>query len=148
MQMNGLNELITIAKYWRQWSDPRLIVLVANNRDLAQVSWEQRVMEGEPKLESSQDLPDFRYAGYAEILGLTGLRVDTPDAVGPAWDEALSADCPVVYEAITDANVPPLPPHIKLEQAKGFASALLKRDPDARAIVRQSLRDTLADLAH
>jgi len=146
MQMNGINELITIAKYWRRWSDPRLVVLVANNRDLAQVSWEQRVMEGEPKLESSQDLPDFPYARYAEMLGLKGLRVDAPDAVGPAWDEALSADRPVVYEAITDPNVPPLPPHINLEQAKGFVSALLKRDVDAGAMLRQSLRDKLSDI--
>ena len=90
MQMNGINELITIAKYRDQWSDQRLIVLVLNNRDLNQVTWEQRAMEGDPKFEGSQDLPDFPYARYAELLGLKGIRVDTPEQVGPAWDEALT----------------------------------------------------------
>src|SRR6266513_1637565 len=100
MQMNGINELITIAKYRHQWPDQRLIVLVLNNRDLNQVTWEQRAMSGDPKFEGSQNLPDFPYARYAEMLGLKGIRVDAPDQVGPAWDEALSADRPVVLEAV------------------------------------------------
>jgi pyruvate dehydrogenase (quinone) len=76
MQMNGINGLITIAKYWQEWSDPRLIVLVLNNRDLNQVTWEQRAMAGDPKFAGSQSLPDFGYARYAESLGLIGVRVD------------------------------------------------------------------------
>jgi pyruvate dehydrogenase (quinone) len=138
MQMNGINELITIAKYRHQWADQRLIIMVLNNRDLNQVTWEQRAMEGNPKLEASQDLPDFPYARYAELVGLKGIRVETPDQVGPAWDEALNADTPVVYEAITDPEVPPLPPHITIEQAKALSSALLAGDPNAGRIVRQS----------
>ncbi|HWF36352.1 MAG TPA: thiamine pyrophosphate-requiring protein [Solirubrobacteraceae bacterium] len=140
MQMNGLNELITIAKYRERWADQRLIVLVLNNRDLNQVTWEQRAMSGDPKFEGSQDLPDFPYARYGEMLGLGGIRVDTPERVGPAWDEALAAGRPVVYEAVTDPNVPPLPPHITIEQAKALASALVKGDPDARKIVVQSFK--------
>jgi pyruvate dehydrogenase (quinone) len=138
MQMNGINELITIAKYRHQWPDQRLIIMVLNNRDLNQVTWEQRAMEGNPKFEGSQDLPDFPYARYAELVGLKGIRVETPDQVGPAWDEALNADSPVVYEAITDPEVPPLPPHITIEQAKALSSALLAGDPNAGRIVRQS----------
>jgi pyruvate dehydrogenase (quinone) len=138
MQMNGINELITIAKYHHQWSDKRLIVLVLNNRDLNQVTWEQRAMSGDPKFEGSQDLPDFPYASYAELIGLKGIRVDSPDRVGSAWEEALASDRPVVYEAITDPEVPPLPPHITLEQAKALSSALLGGDPHAGRIVKQS----------
>jgi pyruvate dehydrogenase (quinone) len=138
MQMNGINELITIAKYRHQWPDQRLIILVLNNRDLNQVTWEQRAMEGNPKFEGSQDLPDFPYARYAELVGLEGIRVDSPEKVGPAWDQALSADRPVVYEAVTDPEVPPLPPHITIEQAKALSSALLSGDPNAGQIVRQS----------
>jgi pyruvate dehydrogenase (quinone) len=138
MQMNGINELITIAKYRHQWADQRLIIMVLNNRDLNQVTWEQRAMEGNPKFEGSQDLPDFPYARYAELVGLKGIRVETPDQVGPAWDEALNADRPVLYEAITDPEVPPLPPHITIEQAKALSSALLAGDPNAGRIVRQS----------
>ena len=140
MQMNGINELITIAKYRSHWADQRLFVLVLNNRDLNQVTWEQRAMSGDAKFEGSQDLPDFPYARYAEMLGLKGIRVDSPEQVGPAWDEALSSDRPVVFEAVTDPEVPPLPPHITLEQAKALASALRSGDPNAGQIVKQSFK--------
>jgi pyruvate dehydrogenase (quinone) len=145
MQMNGINELITIAKYRHQWSDQRLIVMVLNNRDLNQVTWEQRAMEGNPKFEGSQDLPDFPYASYAELLGLRGIRVDSPEQVGPAWDEALAADRPVVFEAVTDPEVPPLPPHITIEQAKALTSALVAGDPNAGQIIRQSFRQKVGE---
>jgi pyruvate dehydrogenase (quinone) len=145
MQMNGINELITIAKYRHRWPDQRLIVLVLNNRDLNQVTWEQRAMSGDPKFEGSQNLPDFPYASYAELLGLKGIRVDSPDQVGSAWDEALNADRPVVYEAITDPEVPPLPPHITIEQAKALSSALLSGDPNAGQIVKQSFSQKLQE---
>ncbi|MEJ7875543.1 MAG: thiamine pyrophosphate-requiring protein [Solirubrobacterales bacterium] len=145
MQMNGNSELVTIAKYWERWSDPRLIVLVLNNRDLNQVTWEQRAMEGDPKFVAAQELPDFPYARYADLIGLRGIRIDTPDEIGPAWDAALSADRPVVIEAVTDPEVPPLPPHITIEQARALTSALLKRDPGSKGIIRQSLRDKVEE---
>jgi pyruvate dehydrogenase (quinone) len=141
MQMNGINELITIAKYWREWADPRLIVLVLNNRDLNQVTWEQRAMAGDPRLDASQSVPDFPYAAYAESLGLRGIRVDRPEDVGGAWDAALSADRPVVLEAVTDPNVPPLPPHITFEQAKAFMSSVLAGDAEALGFIKQTVKD-------
>jgi pyruvate dehydrogenase (quinone) len=130
---------VTIAKYWERWSDPRLVVLVLHNNDLNQVTWEQRVLEGDPKLEASQVLPDFPYARYAELLGLGAVRVDDPHAVGAAWDTALAADRPFVIEAITDPEVPPLPPSIRAEHAKGFASAL-RGDPAAREMVAHAIK--------
>jgi pyruvate dehydrogenase (quinone) len=144
-QMNGMNELITIAKYWQQWSDPRLIVLVLHNDDLNQVTWEQRAMEGDPKYEASQSLPDFPYARYAQLIGLEGIRVDSPDQVGAAWDEALGADRPCVLEAIVDPEVPPLPPHITLEEAKHFMQAMAHGDPNARRMIRQSFKQKLVE---
>jgi pyruvate dehydrogenase (quinone) len=145
MQMNGLNELITIAKYWERWSDPRLVVLVLNNRDLNQVTWEQRVMEGNPKFEASQDIPDLDYSHFAEQLGLGGRRVDSPDEIGGAWDEALAADRPFVLDVVTDPEVPPLPPHITFEEAKMFGLAVLKGDSSRRRMIEQSLKDKLAE---
>ena len=143
MQMLGINGLITISKYWKDWADPRLVILVLNNGDLNQVTWEMRAMEGNPKFRGSQDVPDFPYARYAEMLGLKGIRVDTPDEVGPAWDRALAADRPCVLEAVTDPDVPTLPPHITLEQAKNYASAILKGDPDALGIIWQPLKEAV-----
>ncbi len=138
MQMNGNEELITVAKYWKRWKDPRLVVLVLNNRDLNQVTWEQRVMEGDAKLKASQDIPDFPYASYAESIGLKGVRIDRPEQIGPAWDAALRADRPCVVEAVTDPEVPPLPPHITVEQAKGMLSSILKGDPERGAMIRRA----------
>ena len=148
MQMNGLNALIDVAKHRDRWTDPRFIVLVLNNRDLNQVTWEQRVLAGDPKLEASQRVPDFPYARYAELLGFRGIRVDSPEAVGPAWDEALASDVPVVYEAVTDPEVPPLPPHIEFEQAQNLAKALAGRDPASGSIIRQALKGKLAEFVN
>jgi pyruvate dehydrogenase (quinone) len=145
MQMNGLNELITIAKYWQRWSDPRLVVLVLNNRDLNQVTWEQRALEGDPKYPATQDIPDFPYAQYAQLLGLAGRRIDDPSEIAGAWDEAFAADRPFVLEAVTDPEVPPLPPHISLEQAKHFTQAAL-RDPNRGAMLRQSVQQLVKDV--
>lgn len=141
MQMNGISSLITVSRLWRQWRDPRLAILVLNNGDLNQVTWEQRAMEGDPKLEASQNLPDFPYAGYADLLGLNGIRVDRPEDIGPAWERALSATVPTVVEMITDPDVPPLPPHISGKQAKAYLSALLQGDPDAIGTVIASARE-------
>jgi pyruvate dehydrogenase (quinone) len=145
MQMNGNGELVTIAKYRQRWSDPRLIVLVLHNNDLNQVTWEQRAMEGDPKYQASQQLPDFPYARYAELIGLTGIRVDDPNHVAGAWQQAFAADRPVVLEAITDPEVPPLPPHITLQQAKALTSALAHGDPSRTEIVKQAAKGKLEE---
>jgi pyruvate dehydrogenase (quinone) len=147
MQMNGLAELITVAKYWHKWSNPQLVVLVLNNQDLNQVTWEQRAMEGDPRYVVSQSIPDFPYAKYAEMLGLEGVRVDDPDRVGEAWDQVLAAGRPAVLEAIVDPEVPPLPPHITFDQAKAFAQSVLHGDPERGAMVRRSLRQLLDTVA-
>lgn len=141
MQMLGINGLITIAQHWRQWTDPRLVVMVLNNRDLNMVSWEQRAQAGEPRFEDSQALPDFPYAGYARLLGLHGLRVDRPESVAAAWDQALHADRPTVLEMVTDPNVPPLPPHVTVRQAGRTLRALLSGDPQARGVAAATMRE-------
>jgi pyruvate dehydrogenase (quinone) len=138
MQMNGNAELVTAAKYWQGWSDPRLIVAVLNNQDLNQVTWEQRVLQGDPMYPGTQRIPDFPYARYAELIGFRGIRVDDPGEIGGAWEEALSADRPVVLEAVTDPTVPPLPPHITIEQAKQLAAALFKGEPEAWEVLKRS----------
>lgn len=144
MQMLGINGLITIAKYWRTWSDPRLVIAVLNNGDLNQVTWELRAMASSPKVEETQDVPAFSYAGYAESLGLKGIRVTDPEQLGPAWEAALSADRPTVIDALVDPAVPTLPPHITASQAKSYARALLKGDPEAGAIAWHTLKRSLA----
>ncbi|HEV2673352.1 MAG TPA: thiamine pyrophosphate-requiring protein [Aliidongia sp.] len=145
MQMNGLNEMITISKYWKEWSNPRLIVMVLNNRDLNQVTWEERVQLGDGKTESTQSIPDFPYHKYAELLGLKGIFVDDPERLGAAWDEALAADRPVILECYTDPNVPPLPPHITLKDAKNFMT-MMGTEPELGSVLKNSARQVLASV--
>jgi pyruvate dehydrogenase (quinone) len=146
MQMNNMAELITVAKYWQRWSDPRWIVCVFNNEDLNQVTWEQRVMEGDPKFNASQQIPNVPYHRFAELIGLKGIYVDSPDAMGPAWDAALAADRPVVLEVKTDPEVPPLSPHITFEQVRNLSEALVKGDPHEGSIIKETARQVLASI--
>jgi pyruvate dehydrogenase (quinone) len=147
MQMLGINALIGIAASWRRWSDPRLVVMVLNNSDLNMVTWEQRGTAGDPKFEPSQNLPPFDYAAFARQLGLGGLRIDDPAAIGPAWDQALAADRPMVLEMLTDANVPPVPPNVTGKQMRAYLMALLKGDPEARQVMRASAKEWWAEIS-
>ncbi|MEG3192169.1 thiamine pyrophosphate-requiring protein [Lysobacter sp. D1-1-M9] len=146
MQMNGSGELLTVQQYWKDWSNPTFIVLVLVNHDLNQVTWEQRVLAGDPKFSAAQDVIDFPYAKYAEMLGFRGIRIDSPDDIGRAWDEAFAADRPVLLEFITDPDVPPLPPHITLEQARALMSSLVHGDPDRGGIIKQSVKQVAASM--
>jgi pyruvate dehydrogenase (quinone) len=144
MQMNNMAELITVAKYWREWANPTWVCCVFNNQDLNQVTWEQRVQEGDPKFDASQQLPNVPYHKFAELIGLKGIYVDNPDRLGTAWQEALASTTPVVLEVKTDPNVPPLPPHITLEQAKKFTSTLVKGDPEEGSVLLDTAKEVLS----
>jgi pyruvate dehydrogenase (quinone) len=140
MQMNGMAELITVAHYWRQWADPRLIVAVLHNNDLNQVTWEMRAMENSPKFAASQTLPDVDFASFARSLGLEAENIDDPEALGGAWDRALAASRPTVLDIRCDPNVPPIPPHATFEQAKSVAQAVLHGDEDAAGFIKQGMK--------
>jgi pyruvate dehydrogenase (quinone) len=140
MQMNGLAELITIKHYWREWSDPRLIVAVLHNNDLNQVTWEMRAMEGSPKFTESQVLPDVDYAAFATSLGLAAITVDKPDQLGPAWERALAADRPTVLDVRCDPDVPPIPPHATFDQMKDAAKALIAGDENRWGILKEGMK--------
>jgi len=144
MQMNNMAELITVQKYWREWSSPKWVCCVFNNQDLNQVTWEQRVMEGDAKFNATQQIPDVPYHRFAELIGLRGIFVDNPDRLASAWDEALASDRPVVLEVKTDPEVPPLPPHITLKQAKNFASAVLAPDPNESGMLVGAAKEVLS----
>jgi pyruvate dehydrogenase (quinone) len=144
MQMNNMSELITVAKYWREWANPTWVVCVFNNQDLNQVTWEQRVMEGDAKFNATQQIPDVPYHRFAELIGLRGIFVDNPDNLADAWETALASDRPVVLEVKTDPEVPPLPPHITLKQAKAFISATLAPDPNEAGMLMGTAKELLS----
>ncbi|AJC22385.1 thiamine pyrophosphate-requiring protein [Pandoraea pulmonicola] len=147
MQMNGINELITLSNLWQTWRDPRLAVLVLNNGDLNEVTWEQRAQEGDPRFAVSQSLPPFDYAAYARQLGLNGIRVEDPNDLRAAWREAFRADRPTVLDVVTDPNVPPIPPHMTLEMFGNYTGALLRGDSEAAGVARATLREVWESVA-
>jgi pyruvate dehydrogenase (quinone) len=145
MQMNGLAELITVKRYWEQWSDPRLIIAVLHNDDLNQVTWEMRAMAGAPKFVESQRLPDVDYAGFAASLGLQAIAVDKPGDIASAWDNALSGDRPTLLDVRCDPNVPPIPPHATFEQMTDAAKALWAGDEDRWGVIKQGVKTKLQE---
>lgn len=147
MQMNNMAELITIQKYWERWTDKRLVTCVFNNEDLNEVTWEQRVMNGNPRFDATQDIPDVRYSKFAELIGLKGIYVDNPEDLGSAWDAALAAERPVVLEVKTDREIAPLPPHISFKEARQFMFAMTK-DDDAGHAIRDTARQVVNAVLH
>jgi pyruvate dehydrogenase (quinone) len=147
MQMNNMAELITVAKYVDRWPDKRFVTCVFNNEDLNEVTWEQRVMNGNPRFDASQDIPDVRYSKFAELIGLKGIFIDDPKDLAGAWEEALSADRPVVLEVKTDPEIAPLPPHISFKEAKGFMMSMA-RDDDAGHVIRDTARQVINKVLH
>jgi len=141
MQMGGMAEMLTAAKYYKTWADPRMVVLVLVNEDLNQVTWEQRVMEGDPQFKASQEIPYVDYAAWAELIGLKGIKVTQSAEIEEAWRQALSADRPVIISALTDPNEAPLPPHITFQQAEGFAKSVAKDPESGMAGAVESLRE-------
>jgi pyruvate dehydrogenase (quinone) len=146
MQMNGLAELLTIARYADRWSDRRLVVAVLHNNDLNQVTWELRAMGGSPKFVESQALPEMSYAAFAESLGLQAITVTDPEQMGAAWDAALAADRPTVLDVHCDPNVPPIPPHATFEQVRNAAESLLKGDENRWDVIKQGIKTKAQEL--
>jgi pyruvate dehydrogenase (quinone) len=146
MQMNGMSELATIKHYWQEWADPRLIVAVLHNNDLNQVTWEMRAMEGAPAFEVSQTLPEVPYGEFANLLGLQGITVESPEDVGPAWERALAAGKPTVLDFRVDPNVPPIPPHATLQQALDSAKSVLKGDTNAWGFIKEGVKTKLQEV--
>jgi pyruvate dehydrogenase (quinone) len=140
MQMNGLAELLTIHRYWREWSDPRLVVAVLHNNDLNQVTWELRAMGGSPKFVESQALPEMSYAGFADSIGLHAITVTDPEKLADAWEQALAADRPTVLDVHCDPSIPPIPPHATFEQMKDAATALIKGDQNRWAVMKEGIK--------
>jgi pyruvate dehydrogenase (quinone) len=149
MQMNGNEELLTISKYWQSWSTPNIIICVLNNKDLNMVTWEQRMMEGDPKLETTQVIPDFNYAAYATSIGFLGIRIDSSTQVTEAWEQALKANRPVLIEAITDPDVSPFPDHVLMKKAQKLAASVVKGDDaplkNAGHILQQSIETKIEE---
>lgn len=140
MQMNGMAELVTIKRYWQEWSDPRLIIAVLHNNDLNQVTWEMRAMAGAPKFTESQTLPDVDYAAFAASLGLQGITVEDPDSLPGAWERALTADRPTVLDVHTDPDMPPIPPHATWDQFKDATAAVLAGDENAWGFIKTGIK--------
>ncbi|MFH8386685.1 thiamine pyrophosphate-binding protein [Kitasatospora sp. NPDC018058] len=118
----------------------------SNNRDLNQVTWEMRAMQGAPSFLPSQELPDVDYAAFARTLDLAAARAIAPEDVSSGWQHALDADRPFLLELRTDPAVPPIPPHASWDQIQAAAASVLRGDNDRPAMVRQGFKAKLQEL--
>ena len=105
-------------------------------------------MEGDPKFQASQDIPDVPYHAFAQLIGLKGVLIEKESDVAAAWDTALGSDRPVVLEFKTDPNIAPLPPHITLDQAKKFATSMFHGDVDRGNVIVDTFRQVVGTLVH
>jgi pyruvate dehydrogenase (quinone) len=144
-QMLGMNELITIKKYASRWTNGRFVVVVMHNDDLSQVSWEMRTEDGNPVYSGSQDVESVDYAGWARLLGFTGVAVHSDDEVVPAVEAALAHDGLTLIDAYVTRNIAPLPAHISVEFALNTAKALLKGDPHELGVVVDSAEGLIVE---
>ena len=148
-QMNGMNEMITIKRYMDRLMAHRqpFIFCVYNNQDLNQVTWEQRVLAGDPKYPGSQYIPNLEYHKYAELVGMKGIFCDSKEKMGAAWDEALATkDRPVILEVKVDQEWPPMPPHIKFSEAQKMAKSLLGDEPERAGIITEAIKSKAAEV--
>ncbi len=147
-EMLGMNELLTVKHYQEQLlsKNPTLIFCVLVNKDLNQVSFEQRALAGDRKNPATQTVPYVPAADFARLLGFEGIRVDRPEDVGPAWDRALAADKPVLLEFVTDPQITPLPPHVRWPQMKKTVKGLASGDEDAAGIATKGFKGKLAEV--
>ncbi|MFG1812429.1 thiamine pyrophosphate-requiring protein [Kribbella sp. NPDC049174] len=146
MQMNGLAELITIKRYWQEWSDPRLVIAVLHNNDLNQVTWEMRSLQGAPKFPDSQTLPDVDYAAFARSVGLSAITIRDGDYLGMAWDSALASDRPMLLDVYCDPDVPPIPPHASWDEIQKLAKSLWRGDEDRWGVLKEGVKTKLQEL--
>lgn len=146
MQMGGMAEMLTAAKYYKTWSDPRLVVLVLNNEDLNQVTWEQRAMEGDPRFDASQGVPALSYADWANLIGLKGIRVTRSDQIEEAYREAFASDRPVIIDALTTPDEPPMPPHITFDEAKALTKSVMAEPAGGFAGAKEAVRELLHEV--
>jgi pyruvate dehydrogenase (quinone) len=148
MQMGGMAEMLTAAKYYKTWADPRYVVVVLNNEDLNQVTWEQRAMEGDPRFDASQSIPYVSYAAWADLIGLKGIKVTSSDQIEDAFTEAFSADRPVIVDVLTTPDEPPMPPHVTFKQATALMSSVVAAPSDGIAGAKEGVREMLHEFMH
>jgi pyruvate dehydrogenase (quinone) len=148
MQMGGMAEMLTAAKYYKMWADPRFVVIVLNNEDLNQVTWEQRAMEGDPRFEASQSIPYVSYADWANLIGLKGIKLTASDHIEDALTEAFTADRPVIVDALTSPDEPPMPPHVTFDQAKALMTSVLKDPNKGISGAKEGIREMVHEVLH
>ena len=148
-EMLGMNELLTVKRYEQELTarNPTLIVAVLVNKDLNQVSYEQRVLGADPKNPATQTVPYVPAAEMATLFGFQGIKVDRPEDVGPAWDRALAAEGPTLLEFVTDPQIPPLPPHVRAAMLKKTLKALASGDEDAKGVAIKGFKGKWAEFS-
>jgi pyruvate dehydrogenase (quinone) len=134
-----MGELATLVKY----KLPVKVIIMKNN-SLGQIKWEQMVLDANP--EFGVDLQPIDFALYAQAAGAAGFSIQDPKDAQATLEKALRYNGPAVVEALVDKNEPPLPGHIKFDQALHFAEALIRGEKYGKDIVKTIAEDKVREV--
>jgi thiamine pyrophosphate-dependent acetolactate synthase large subunit-like protein len=133
-----MGEMLTAVKY-----DLPIKAIIIKNDVLGQIKWEQIVFLGNP--EYGVELHTADWPAWARAAGAEGYHVEDPTKITEVMREFLASPHPAVLEAVVDPNEPPMPAKIKPEQAKHFAEALLRGQPEGGRIALTLFRDKVSE---
>jgi pyruvate oxidase len=111
-------DFVTAVKY-----NLPIVVIVLNNHKIAMIKFEQEVMGN---IEFGTDLINPNFAQYADICGGIGYRVESPEELLPALQQAVKQNKPCIIDVVVDAEEAPMPAKIKFAQAAGYTKHMLK----------------------
>jgi pyruvate dehydrogenase (quinone)/pyruvate oxidase len=119
-------------------------VFVIHNNTLGQIKWEQIVMLGNPQYVC--ELETIDYAGIGRSCGAAGFTITDPKNCAEIIQQALNTPGPAVIDCFVDPNEPPMPGKITPDQAKKFAQALARGEPDRGPIVATVSEDKIREM--
>jgi pyruvate dehydrogenase (quinone) len=120
-------------------------VVINNNNSLGQILWEQMVL-GYPEHGVRYPEPFVDYAAFATANGALGVKVIKPGEVKNALRLALDHPGPALVDVNVNPAEPPLPGKVEYEQAKNFALAFLRGQPQQATIATTLLKDRIQQL--
>jgi pyruvate dehydrogenase (quinone)/pyruvate oxidase len=119
-------------------------VFVCNNSSLGQILWEQMIL-GYPEF-GVRFQHTANFAPWAEACGGRGVRVEHPGELEQAVKDALAFPGPALVDVLVNPEEPPLPGKVKYDQAKKFALAWMRGQPNKATMATTLFRDKITDL--
>ena len=120
-------------------------VVINNNNAYGQILWEQMIL-GYPEYAVRHQQPEADFSAWARACGGYGAKVRDPRGVDGAIHDALAHDGPALVDCDVNPDEPPMPGKVDYQQAKSFATAFLRGQPQKMATLATIARDKIREL--